>query len=69
MKENEISGRVSNLPKTTKLVNCGAIQSQANSKTYFLKWNFPHHIHTSTTVKQMAGRQNNEEEANPNWAI
>ena len=23
-KENEISGRVSNLPKTTKLVNCGA---------------------------------------------
>lgn len=38
MKEHEISKRVHNLPKITKLVSSGTqIQPHTNSKTYFLK--------------------------------
>lgn len=38
MEEYDISERIHNLPKVTKLVNSGArIQPRSNPKTYFLK--------------------------------
>lgn len=66
MGEDEISERISNLPKITKLVSSGVqMQPHANSKTYFLKHSAElpaPHIHSHQCKEQSWG-ENEEEES------